>query len=337
MSRGIGSSGFDPEEIPWGQIIKVAPFVLLVLAVVYVGWRGVYTVAVHEEAVVLRFGRWHDTKGPGLQFMIPLVDEAVLVNIANHTMRLPFGLEETGDRGGFVVNRAREDEPLILTGDLYSAVVEWNVTWRVVDPKDFLFSIHAEHIEKTITAVARSVMHRIVGDYSADETILGKREEIGLAAFEEMQRVMETYSCGVNIVQLQVQRAIPPIRVKPAFDEVNASIQRKDQLVNEANRERNRLIPQAEAQQDKLIREAEGYADRRRAEAQGEIAALLAKYQAYKVAPDITRKRLYLEAMQEVLADSGPKTILDADLKSLLPMLQLSSEGGQGSRKEAAQ
>ena len=122
---------------------------------------------------------------------------------------------------------------------------------------------------------------------------------------------------------MQMQRVTPPERVKPAFDEVNASIQQKEQLVNEANRERNMMIPQAEARRDRLIREAEGYAARRRAEADGEIAALRARFQAYKEAPEVTRRRLYLEAMEEVLAGSGPITVLDDELRGLLPMLNL--------------
>jgi membrane protease subunit HflK len=122
---------------------------------------------------------------------------------------------------------------------------------------------------------------------------------------------------------LQLQRVTPPEQVKPAFDRVNAAIQEKQKLENEAETERNRLMPQALAAKDKMIREAQGYSDRRRAEAQGEIDALVAKYRAYQKAPDITRQRLYLEAMQEVLMNVEQKTILDSDLKQILPLLQL--------------
>ena len=138
-----------------------------------------------------------------------------------------------------------------------------------------------------------------------------------------MQNVLNGYQCGVEIVELQMQRVIPPERVKPAFDAVNASIQQRDQLINEARRTENELIPQAEAEADKLIREAEGYSSRRLAEAEGEIAALLAKYESYKEAPDVTRQRMYLETMERVMQSSGPKTIIDGDLKGLLPLLNL--------------
>ncbi len=168
-------------------------------------------------------------------------------------------------------------------------------------------------------------MHRIVGDYSADEILTGKREEIGLMALKEMQNTLQSYQSGIEIIDLQMQRVIPPDRVRPAFDQVNASIQERDQKVNEAKQERNTLIPKAEASRDKLIRESEGYADRRRAEANGEISALLAKYREYKLAPQVTRERLYLEAMEQVIENSGPKTVMDGDLQGLLPLLNLDS------------
>jgi membrane protease subunit HflK len=296
--------------------------VILLLMLGYVLWQGFYTVDAYQQAVVMHFGRYQSTQGPGLHFKMPLVDKAILVDTAEHSRRLPYGVQEQQGGG---MDRRRQDESLILTGDLYAGVVEWNVIWRVAEPKDFLFSINDQQVENVITGVARSVMHRIVGDYSADEILTGKREEIGLMALKEMQDAMQSYESGVAIVDLQMQRVVPPDRVRAAFDEVNASIQERDQKVNEAKQERNALIPKAEASRDKLIREAEGYAARRRAEASGEISALLAKYREYKLAPEVTRQRLYLETMERVIANSGPKTVMDGDLKGLLPLLNLDS------------
>jgi len=128
---------------------------------------------------------------------------------------------------------------------------------------------------------------------------------------------------------LQMQRVSPPAKVRPAFDQVNASIQRRDQLENEANKERNKLLPTAQAEKDQMIRDAEGYADRRRAEAAGEIEALLAKYRAYEKAPDVTQQRLYIEAMQEILGKVESKMIIDSELQSnMLPLLPL-QQGAQ--------
>ena len=321
--------------LPGGvHALRAVPVAIFVLLLAYVLWLGFYTVAAHEQAVVLRFGRYHVTVGPGLHFKIPLVDKAVLVNTAEHSMRLPWGREEQMQAGRRLsMGRQRADDSLILTGDLYAAVVEWNVIWRVAVPEKYLFSIHHSYVRDVITAVARSTMHRIVGDYSADEVLTGKREEIRIAALKQMQASLDEYDCGVDVMDLQMQRVTPPDRVKPAFDEVNASLQHRDRSVNEGNLERNKLIPMAEARRDQLIREAEGYAARRESEAKGEITALLAKYRAYKEAPDVTRQRLYLEAMEQVLGSSGPKTVLDGDLKSLLPLLNLSDSATPATTK----
>jgi membrane protease subunit HflK len=338
-SSGRRSRGeFSPEDIPWGQIFRALPFVLVALLAVYLVSQSAYTVEAHEEAVVMRFGKYHATVGPGLHLKVPFVDEAVIVDVAEHSLRLPYGLDVTGRLADLDMSRAREEEPLILTGDLYAAVVEWNVIWRVAEPDKFLFTIGPGQARRVITAVARSVMHRVVGDYSADEVLTGKREEIGKLAEEEMQKVLNAFNSGIQIMALQMQRVTPPDRVKPAFDEVNAALQERDQLINEAERERNKLIPAAQAEADKLVRAAEGYAQRRVAEAQGEIAALLAKYEAYRQAPELTMQRLYLEMLEEVLANSGPKVIVDEELKSLLPLLQLELEGesAQGQRPEPA-
>lgn len=321
---------FDRDQIPWPRIARWGALLLVLAVVLVLVSKSFYTVEAHEKAVVLRFGKLQTVRGPGLHFKIPLVDSAVNVPTDENSVALPFGIPAADRDTQLRQPRAALSEPLILTGDLYAGVVEWNVVWRVVEPADFLFSIAAEDVQHTVQAVARSAMNRVVGDYSADEILTGKREEVGLAAHEEMQQSLDRYRCGIRVLAVQMQRVTPPERVKPAFDAVNESIQQRDQSVNEARRERNQLIPQAEATRDRLIREAEGYAARRRAEVDGEIAALLARYEEYNQAPDITRQRLYLEAMEEVITRSGPKTILDAELKSLLPLLNLRQEVREG-------
>lgn len=320
------SSDISPEMIK-KQLSQLGGSIGLLLAgllVVYVIYSGIYTVAAYEQAVVMRFGTYQRTVGPGLHFKMPWIEKRVLVVTSDRSLRLPYGVsEEEQVMGRSPLDRRGQNDLLILTGDLYAAVVEWNVRYRVTEPEKFLFNINANQVEEVIIEVARTSMNRIVGDYAAEEVLTGKRSEVTLAATKEMQLVLDSYKCGVEIVELQMQRVIPPERVKPAFDAVNASIQQRDQLINEARRSENELIPQAEAEADKLIRESEGYAARRLAEAEGEIAALLAKYESYQAAKDITRQRMYLETMERVMQSSGPKLILDGDLKGLLPMLNL--------------
>ena len=324
MPRHLESNDFRQ---PSRQAISAGVLTLAGLLLIYVIWSGVYTVREYERAVVLRFGKYHTEVGPGLHFKMPWIDQRILVDASERSLRLPFGNVDDSNRGQqATIDRNTEEQSLILTGDLYAAVVEWTVIWRVTDPQQYVFSINEAQVEDTILAVARSTMHRVVGDYSADEILTGKRNEIASAALDEMIGQLNSYNCGVSVVDLQLQRVTPPERVRPAFDDVNASIQQRDKLVNEARRERNKMIPTAMANSDKLIREAEGYAARRRAEASGEIAALLAKYESYKAAPDITRQRMYLETMEKVMSESGPKTILDSDVKGLLPLLNLNQE-----------
>jgi modulator of FtsH protease HflK len=308
---------------PIGRYVGWAVAGLLGLAAVVVAFSTFYTVEANEQAVVLRFGKYHATTLPGAHFRVPFVDKVLKVGVEERTIRLP-APEGTED---LTAGQLPEEHTLMLTGDLNAANVEWTVQWRVNDPKQYLFAFYDrddEHVfDRVIRTAAQSVMNRLVGDYSIDEVLTEKRTEVAEKARVATQQILDDYNCGVTITDLQMQRVTPPGKVRSAFDDVNASIQERDRLENEANKERNKLIPAARAQRDKLMREAEGYADRRKAEVDGEVTALRAKYEAYKLAPEETRRRLYLEALQEVLRDADEKVILDSDLGNLLPLLPL--------------
>lgn len=318
-------------EISPNQVLGIVTFGLAGLLVLYVVFTGTFSVAAHEQAVVLRFGKYLRTDGPGLHFKTPWIDRRFIVDQGERSLRLPHSENDSpGSRQNNSVATDEQEDKLILTGDLYAAVVEWNVFWRVTEPKDYLFNFNGDEgeVADVIVAVSRSVMHRAVGDYSAEELLTGKREEITQIAYKELSERLTEFGSGISITDLQMQRVTPPDRVKPAFDEVNASIQQRDQLVNEAYRERNKLIPSAEAQRDRLVREAEGYASRELAVAQGQISALLAKYESYKLAPDITRKRMYIEMMEKVLQGSGAKIIMDSQPNGPVPLLNLTPPRG---------
>lgn len=331
MSRGRKSfDAFDSRPtsqvghyIGWG-IVAFLGLLLLGLAM-----NAFYTVEANEQAVVLRFGRYHSTSLPGAHFKIPVVDKVLKVSVAEQQLRLP-GMEGVAD---LVAGQIPEQQTLMLTGDLNAANVEWTIQWRVKDPKEFLFAFYDrtdEHVfERVFRTAAQSVMNRLIGDYSIDEVLTDKRTEVAEKARSATQAILDDYDCGVLITDLQMQRVTPPERVRPAFDAVNASIQERDRLENEANKERNRLIPAARADRDKLMQEAQGYADRRRAEVDGEVTALRAKYEAYKLAPEETRRRLYLEALQQVLQNTDQKIIIDSELGNLLPLLPLDQSTGR--------
>ncbi len=322
MSRSNSQIDLSPK-----QVVGIVAFGLAGLLIVYIAMAGTFSVAAHEQAVVLRFGKYLRTDGPGLHFKAPWIDQRFIVDQGERSLRLPHSeVERPGTNQNASKGIDEQENKLILTGDLYAAVVEWNVFWRVTEPKDYLFNFNGDagEITNVIVAVSRSVMHRAVGDYSAEELLTGKREEITQIALKELSERLAEFGSGVAITDLQMQRVTPPDRVKAAFDDVNASIQQRDQLVNEAYRERNQLIPTAEAQRDRLVREAEGYASREIAVAQGAISALLAKYESYQLAPEITRKRMYIEMMEKVLKNSGPKIIIGSEINSPLPLLNLS-------------
>jgi membrane protease subunit HflK len=315
----------------WLNAIPLIPWIIGFFLLFGLAWDTTYTVEPHEQAVVLRFGKYSATSTPGLHFKLPLIDQVMKVSVEEHGLRLPYGAGAPSDEQADLRRRA-DDETLMLTGDLNAAFVEWTIQWKVTEPSAYLFRFppsrnQDEFASDLITFVARTVMNRLVGDYSFDEVIGPKRGDIANESRSDIQRILDSYDCGITITALQMQRVIPPDRVKPAFDKVNAAIQEKQKLENEAEATRNKLIPEAKAARDRLIREAEGYAGRRRAESQGEIEALLAKYHAYQRAPEVTRQRLYIEAMQELLATVRDKTIIDSDLKQLLPLLNLNARG----------
>jgi len=286
--------------------------------------RSMYTVQPNELAVVLRFGKYQSTAEPGLHFCVPLVDTVIMADARERTIRLPFGTPDLRPEG-----TPSDDDVLMLTGDLNAAAVEWTIQWMVSDPKQYLFTFHDdnrdqdEFLQDVISIVGRTVMNRLVGDYSIDEVLTGKRTEIRQAAREATQAMLDKYECGIRITDLQLQRVTPPAQVKDSFAAVNEAAQTRVKLENEANKERNTTLPKARSDRDKSIREAEGYASRRRSEVKGEIDALMAQYAEFAKAPAETRQRLYLEALERVFSNVKDKTIIDSDLQQMLPLLNL--------------
>ncbi|QDT17333.1 FtsH protease activity modulator HflK [Alienimonas californiensis] len=316
-----------PDEIDLARFVKPTIAALVALFVLLAAVQCVYTVEPSERAVVLRFGEFQQIAEPGLHFRVPFADKVETVSVEVHSLRLP---QETlgADRQG-----APGEEALMLTGELYAANVEWTVQWQVLDPEKYLFAFDragdAEAFSRIIATASRSVMNRLVGDYSIDEVLTSKRGEIAAEARQATQAMLDQYDCGVTIKALQLQRVTAPAEVKQAFDDVVAADQDQERLESEAEKSRAQLLNESEAERDRLIQEAQGYADRQQAEVDGEIAALRLKYEAYRAAPDVTRQRLYLEAMQEVLAGVSGKTILDADLERLLPLLPINPEANR--------
>jgi len=327
MSQRDFRNSISPQDTK--ALANASLAVVMVVIAVFILFRSWYTVLPNEQAVVMRFGKYHATSIPGLHFCIPLVDQILKVSVEEHRLRLPLG--SAAERR--YVRHSESDELLILTGDLNAVSVEWTVLWQVQNAREYLFSFFQQgnegYVEEVISTVANTVMNRLVGDYSIYEVLTEKRSDISHQAQKATQAILDQYKCGVVITELSMQRARPPERVTPAFAKVNSAVQVRDRLENEANKERNTLLPRARAERDRMTREAEGYASRRMAEVNGEIAALRARYRAYIRSPEITRKRMYLETMERVLSGIPNKTIIDADLQHILPLLQLDRGAGQ--------
>jgi len=308
--------------------------ILLVLVGLLVIWglsSVLYSVEADSEGVVLRFGKYSDTTQPGLHVKWPWPIETVMVVPVQKIQTLEFGFATV--QPGRVTQYARlttdqETMARMLTGDLNLAHVEWIVQYRIKDAQHYLFQIGGHRniriaVEDTIRNAAEAVLRKLVGDRSVDEVITRGREEIGSEAKREIQDMLDNFEAGVEIVTVKLQSATPPEAVKDAFDAVNRARQNKERVVNEARGERNRVIPAARGQRDRAISEAEGYRERVVLEMTGRANAFLAQLAEYEKAPEVTRMRLYLEAMEEVLTSVDKITVIDESVRGLLPVLNL--------------
>ena len=280
---------------------------LKIIAVVVVAGllalSSVYTVQPEEVGVILRLGKYAGTTEPGLRFKIPLIDRLEKVPVRRQLKEeFGFSSENVGVRSSFVSN---PDEANMLTGDLNAAVVEWVVQYRVVDPYQYLYRVR--NLDATFRDMSEAVMRKVVGDRTVNEVLTVGRAEIEGAVKVELQELCNQYETGIAIDQVVLQSNNPPEPVKPSFNAVNQAEQELERLVNEAEAEYNRVIPRAEGQALQTIQQAEGYALDRVNRAQGDATRFNALYEEFRQAPEVTRKRLFIETMERVLAEGGPE------------------------------
>ena len=306
------------------RLLKGLPAIAALIALLLAALTSFYSIGPDEAGVVLRFGKYVRTTMPGLHLKMPLLVERAIPIKVKRIFKEEFGFRsDTGmarRRGGFA-----EEEAQMLTGDLNILEIRWIVQFQIKDPVRFLFRVRDQ--QDTIRDLSEAVMRRVVGDYSVDEVLTTKRAEIDVAAQQELQRILDSYDAGLQIVTLKLQDVTPPGRVQPAFNEVNEAKQEKERTINQAWEAYNKVIPKAKGEAEKTIREAEGYAVNVVNRAKGEAQRFLATWEAYRLAPEVTRKRLYLDAMAEVLATSKQKYIIDPSQQALLPLLQLQTGG----------
>ena len=298
-----------------GVLVVLAFFVIL-------AWTSYYTVAAESEGVVLRFGKFLKTVDPGLHFRLPFGIDEVTVVQTRRQLKLEFGFYTTGYTNPDQVPRNPVEEKSMVTGDLNAALVEWVVQYRIDDPKEYLFDVR--NPAQTLRDLSEASMREVIGDRTVDEVITIGRQDIEVAALARMQDLAKRYRLGVRVDQVQLKNVNPPAEVQASFNEVNKAQQDRENAINIANGDYNEAVPRARGEADQTIRGAEGYRFKRVNEAEGDIASFNAMLEQYIKAPEITRTRLYLETMGDVLPSVRSKIIVDDTMKQLLPILSLS-------------
>lgn len=301
-------------------IIGIAILVLLIWG----AFSAFYTVQPEERAVVKRFGAVVGITDPGLHFKIPFGVDQVQFVATERVLKQEFGFrtERTSPDGRTTYSSQQfEDESLMLTGDLNMIDVEWVVQYRIEDPIKFLYEMREP--TRTLRDISESVMRRIVGNMLGSEVLTVGRVEIQQKAREEIQQALDGYNAGIRINTVEMQDVVPPPAVQPAFNEVNEARQERERMINEAQKRVNQEIPNAEGAALRTVAEAEGYATERVNRAYGESVRFSAVLTEYRLVPEVTRSRLYLETLNEVLPNIGQVLVVQDGQMSPLPLLDV--------------
>jgi membrane protease subunit HflK len=297
---------------------------VLVLLVVVGAFSSFYQVPASSVAIVQRFGKYLTTTEPGLHFKLPFgLDQVSFVEVRRQ-LKLEFGYGSRGAQNDYQYNQDGEDMELeknMVTGDLNAAVVEWVVQFHISDARMYVFNFLEP--QATLRDISESVMREVVGDRSIDEVLTVGRQEMEVKALEGLQGIASTLNMGIHIDQVQLGNVNPPTQVKDSFDEVNRAQQQKESSINQANGEYNRVIPEARGKAEQSLSQAEGYATQRVNEAEGDAARFQALLTEYQKAPEVTKKRIYLETLSEVLPTIPGKVIIDEKVPQFLPLMQL--------------
>jgi modulator of FtsH protease HflK len=281
---------------------------------------GFTSIPANSVGVKTRFGAYHDLVNPGLAYAIPYIDEIQIVP-TQRLLKLEFGFTSPNATNIYQGDREPVETETMITGDLNTALVPWVVQYRVTDPKMYLFG--AREPEKTLRDLSESVMREVIGDRTVDEVLTIGRHDIETATLKRLADLCSQYGLGIQIQQVQLATVRPPPVVQAAFNEVNQAQQEKQTAINQAWAVYNDAVPNARGQAKEREKQAEAYAFRRVNEARGEAQKFSLLLAEYRKAPEVTRRRLYLEAMQAILPSLQKKIIIDDSLKSILQTLPL--------------
>jgi membrane protease subunit HflK len=312
-----------PGKIPGG------PLLILIIIILAFGSSTFYTIGVDEVGVIQRFGKYIRTSQPGLNFKLPAGIEKVTKVKIRRVYKEEFGdrSRRFDERRSFASESETANASLMLTGDLNVGVVPWIVQYRIKDPVNYLFKVR--NVRRILVDMSEATMRQVVGDRSINE-VISKREEISVEARELLQKELDQAETGIHIVTIEMKKTNVPGPVQSSFNEVNQAVQEKEKMIYQAKEDYNKAIPAARGEAERTVKAAEGYAMDRVNRAKGDAARFISVYKEYAMAKDVTKRRLYLEALQALFPKLGPKFIVDADQKNLLPLLNLGKEmGGQ--------
>jgi membrane protease subunit HflK len=305
----------------WRKYFSFAGFILGGILLIIILLTTFFQIRPEEVGVITRFGRYIRTEVPGLHLKLPILERLYKVAVERqHKEEFGFRTTAAGIRSQYSKS-GTVSESLMLTGDLNLADVEWVVQYRIADPYKFLFKVREP--VTTMRDISEACMRQIVGDRTVNEVLTVGRAEIANIVHQEIQKLCNEYSLGLKIEQVILQDVNPPDPVKDAFNAVNQAQQEKETLINQARSEYNKIIPRARGQAEETIQKAEGYATERVNNALGEATRFNALYREFIKAPDVTRKRIYLETMQNVIPRLGNKIITDEEGNNVLPLLQM--------------
>ncbi|WP_245892094.1 FtsH protease activity modulator HflK [Polaribacter glomeratus] len=295
---------------------------MTLLFLVVIIWSSIFQISTEEVGVITRFGKYVRQVEPGLNFKIPLAEDVYKVPVERQ-QKIEFGFrtDNPGIDTQYRESSSTKDESLMLTGDLNLAEVQWVVQYRVDDAYKNLFKVR--NPQSTLRIISEAAMRQIVGDRTVNEVLTVGRTEIASELQLLIQEICREYSMGLKIEQVVLQDVNPPEPVKAAFNAVNEAQQEKETLINQAKSEYNKVIPKARGQAEETIQQAEGYAAERVNNADGEAARFTALYNEFIKAPEVTKRRIYLETMSNVIPKIGNVVITDQKGNSVLPLLQM--------------
>ncbi len=325
MPRTVyGNLQIKPVRLILGVIAWIGILVTLVALT-----RGFRSIPANSVGVRTRFGAYEGSVNPGLAYAIPYVDEIRIVP-TQRLLKLEFGFTTPNATNYFQGDRQPEETETMITGDLNTALVPWVIQYRITDPKVYLFG--AREPEDTLRDLSESVMREVIGDRTVDEVLTIGRHDIENAALKRLAELSSQYGLGIQIQQVQLATVRPPAAVQAAFNDVNQAQQEKQTAINQAWAVYNDAVPNARGQAKEREKQAEAYASQRVNWARGDAQKFSLLLAEYRKAPEATRRRLYLEAMQAILPNLQKKIIVDDSLKNVLSTLPLVPDRSEKSR-----